>query len=459
MSHKGQGKTSTVAIIVAVCVISLSSIRFAPSIQCMQTLDSQAAETQDDDVVPSKPESTSRELQDSRPIIFPPTCTEAELQKIAQIIPGNKVRDLTRCFTATWLDDYLHDEFFNEEYYLQDSSALGSLQASPIRPDQTSLKRALISIFLGCNKGDDAVEVLRKLSGDVRIQVDAFSQAVANHSHQETNNAVMRRFCPAAFSTHPITSDACIHPFVRNSQATTKGHMRNMDQEASNDANYIAPSHVYCVEAMPINAKTLQNAVTEFPEWNSHFTVSHAAMGREDGEVMFPSVQAKVGVEELGIGHCSRPQALKRTGAVCENVPMYTLDSYVKQHILPNAEMDDHGDWTIDYLSVDVEGYDWEVLGLGGSNKTLPHVRYLEFEFHAVGAWRQYKLEGAVSFLRDFGFVCYYAGFGRLWRLTDCFQPYYNVHVMANVACVNLYLQPRLAHRMESLFQKELVTV
>lgn len=174
-------------------------------------------------------------------------------------------------------------------------------------------------------------------------------------------------------------------------------------------------------------------------------------MGKEDGYVDFPTVTGQVGVENLGIG-----DSCNTSGLECSRVPLYTLDTYVRKFVLPSHPKLEVDNLIIDALMVDVEGFDWDVLGLGGANWTLPRTRYLEFEYHKVGTWPKTTLEHATQYLRDFGFVCYYAGRQKLWRLTDCFQEYFNEHRWSNVACVNIHLQPRLAARMELMFQKQL---
>jgi FkbM family methyltransferase len=72
---------------------------------------------------------------------------------------------------------------------------------------------------------------------------------------------------------------------------------------------------------------------------------------------------------------------------LCENVVVSSLDSYVEQHVSP---------YPIDYLSIDVEGFDFDVL-LGGLNDTLPRVKYLEFEFNWMGSRKDQSLSDAVN--------------------------------------------------------------
>jgi hypothetical protein len=126
-------------------------------------------------------------------------------------------------------------------------------------------------------------------------------------------------------------------------------------------------------------------------------------------------------------------------------VPQYKLDTFVQKFVKVK-------DPIIDFLSVDVEGFDWPIL-LGATN-TLQLTNYLEFEFHQVGAWKQYNLSTAILSLHQQGFLCYWAGQGgKLWQITDGWMDYYYVAKQwSNVACVNVALAPMLAMRMEGIF-------
>jgi hypothetical protein len=130
------------------------------------------------------------------------------------------------------------------------------------------------------------------------------------------------------------------------------------------------------------------------------------------------------------------------------------MDSYVKHVVIGSEQPFSEETLVIDYLSIDVEGYDWEVLGYGGATWTLARTRYLEFEYHSLPPWDQVNLSTAVSSLEEQGFLCYYAGIRKLWRLTGCFQEFMNDHTWSNVACANGALDPELAVQMEAVFLK-----
>lgn len=62
----------------------------------------------------------------------------------------------------------------------------------------------------------------------------------------------------------------------------------------------------------------------------------------------------------------------------------------------------------IDNLSVDVEGSDWDVLGLGGASTTLKHIKSLEFEYHILSNWLKHNLSDVTIHLWDnYCMICY----------------------------------------------------
>ena len=89
----------------------------------------------------------------------------------------------------------------------------------------------------------------------------------------------------------------------------------------------------------------------------------------------------------------------------------------------------------VDVLSIDTEGND--PLVLQGARRTLADkVGYVEFEYHRVGAWATTKLSSVIQDLDGLGFVCYWIGVGKLWRITGCFHPSYDVPHWSNIGCV-----------------------
>ena len=122
------------------------------------------------------------------------------------------------------------------------------------------------------------------------------------------------------------------------------------------------------------DTKALQRAAHETNYDTIGFIVSHAALSKEDGFVSF-TTEGEVGVENKGISNSNCGDDLYNTSN-CIHVPKYSLDSYMEKFVPSKDNI------PINYLSVDVEGWDFEVL-LGGT-RNLVRVQYLEFEYHSV---------------------------------------------------------------------------
>ena len=84
-------------------------------------------------------------------------------------------------------------------------------------------------------------------------------------------------------------------------------------------------------------------------------------------------------------------------------------------------------------LLIDVEGFDFEVLR--GRNSTLGNAEYVELQSersHPSLEWgndlRQGRkpLKSAIDYLDNIGFTCYWAGSGKLWKITECWHPHYD---------------------------------
>jgi hypothetical protein len=92
----------------------------------------------------------------------------------------------------------------------------------------------------------------------------------------------------------------------------------------------------------------------------------------------------------------------------------------------------------IDILLIDTEGNDYLVLQ--GTQKLIQtrSIRVIVFEYHWKLPWGEIKLENAVKEMDEFGYECYFQGFGRLWKLTgrDCWHQTYEFYKWSNVMCV-----------------------
>lgn len=88
----------------------------------------------------------------------------------------------------------------------------------------------------------------------------------------------------------------------------------------------------------------------------------------------------------------------------------------------------------------------------GGMN-TMARTRYLEFDYDWKGAWESQSMKDVIDKLDAAGHTCYWAGPGKLWRLTGCWQEHYNYKTWSHLACAHRVLAPKLAERMEGVFK------
>jgi FkbM family methyltransferase len=265
-----------------------------------------------------------------------------------------------------------------------------------------------LSVYVGCNKAFDAIDTMRQVTNDPLFDRPTWRTALK-----------------AASGGQKLSVGAC-------------GQDKKPQSEIQK-GDIISAATMHCIEAMPVTATALKTAASALELEKHGFHIVHAALSRQDGTTRFPKA-VPIGKENFGIFVCEKMDA-SASSDLCEEVPMHSLDSFVDKHVQ---------DGTIHFLSIDVEGNDYDVL-LGGYN-TLKRVEYLEFEYNSVSPWDKHPLSSAVDPLNWLDFTCYWAGQDKLWRITGCYRPQYDGHSWSNVACVNRVLAPELAEQMERKF-------
>lgn len=96
------------------------------------------------------------------------------------------------------------------------------------------------------------------------------------------------------------------------------------------------------------------------------------------------------------------------------------------------------------------------VLALEGGWATMARTRYVEFAYDWKDAWGEPArgLRPVVQKMHGLGHTCYWAGDGKLWRLTECWQDFYSYKSYAFLACANRHLAPKLSEEMERTFRE-----
>ncbi|KAI2508247.1 methyltransferase [Fragilaria crotonensis] len=331
----------------------------------------------------------------------PPSCTADQLDMIYQRLPevGENCGNQTGLCPISFITGCPHSSWLEDHYVAQH--------------EQRATKKSFLAINIGCNKGYDAVKLLRMGSNNPAINRLAWKEAMPINTRPGICGQDNELSTPL---TPPPSS------------------------EEFTESNLL----VYCIEPMTSTFQALQSAA-QSTGWDSQLKILQLAMNNEDpSTVLFPKpTLGNVGVEAVGIfNNCpAKPDD-------CVDVESSRLDFMMsKEHLTDNR---------VNVLLIDVEGFDFDVLQ--GGSTTLRNTEYVEFEFHKVGKWgSDFKLgkkplKIAIEYLDELDFTCYWAGRGELWRITGCWLPHYGGAFWSNVACANRRLAPSLLQKMEAVF-------
>ncbi|CAB9517504.1 expressed unknown protein [Seminavis robusta] len=346
-------------------------------------------------------------------------CSSLQQRLIAKSLPNAQtIIEATICpENDKWLSDYL----------LNNNNNNPSLESHHQSPPQDEF----VFLNFGCNKGFDAIQVANTVSkrSDV-FKKSKWFQALGIDQKGSCNQAI---------------GNDVIYDSSFPKQAV----------------------QIHCIEAMPATFRLLQLAAAATTAEHYGMHIHNYAMTSKlqkdnapNGMIPFPNVLP--GTENRGIAHCSSENHPAAATEHCQDVPAMTIDEFVTKHVDNNNNKSTTNTNTkkrrrIPYISIDVEGGDYTVLM--GATQTLKRTDYLEFEYHAVGDWKQQKLQNAIDMLAELGFVCYWAGKKRLWRITDCWMDHFEFHQWSNVACVSSTAKQaqKLYQTMEQVFEDTLV--
>lgn len=361
-----------------------------------------------EDSTPPNPKTSLRTISNQN---RPASCSVEQLKRVMQQLPPEpcietirnpwnqkcSLTEATKCPDATWLDDYYRE--------LQEKTTKG-----PLSP--------FLGISIGCNKGFDAINTLRMGTFDKSINKNDWKDAL-----QQDGSELHQSVC-----NQDNTDLFDVLPSSRSQDGT-----------------------MYCIEPMPETVQRLKIAANHLDY--KGLEVVHAAISKENSEMFFPT--DRIGIENVGIQSFCNGAGIteeERTKR-CHRVPVYSLPTFMEKFV--SSDLNNDVMPTINILSIDVEGYDGDVL-LGATKSILNKVEYLEFEYNWMGSWGKQHLYDIVKMLDEVGMSCYFSGIDKLWRITDCWLPFYDLRYWSNVACVSRQLVPDLATKMEDTFQRTL---
>ena len=462
-------------------------------------------------------------------------CTKQQLHNITQQLPPHycvkytkqpwtkkcSFSYATQCPKSTWIEHYYLQMALESPYYWEFTSNVSALN--------------FIGISVGCNKGYDAINTLR--IGTMNPLIDKITWDIARSWSIESQQGEEWNFTDTDDNDIGLGSEFRCGQNIYDSQFNIPKF--NYKNEEGNFDYAVSPrkGKMYCIEALPSNYKTLYDAtykVTHYDDEEEYggFHVTHAAMSNDPtiSSIYFPKGDLSKqphGIETMSLSTCEIYKSKNQTKKLhreCVQVPTYTLNTYVNKYIFPfpfpppksnenttttnttttttstaenndntttnDDDIDDidvdYNDYynpqpTINHVSIDVEGHDFDVL-LGAANTNISQVRksrlqrrkmkdkekellqqqktttnntntttnnsanastssftsmivsptsilnrveYIEFEYNWIGNWgsSKYTLSDAIHLLDEYGFTCYWIGNDELWRITNCMPP------------------------------------
>ena len=245
-------------------------------------------------------------------------------------------------------------------------------------------------VVVGCNKGDDFVALMEGWSGnasyDVRSHVERLAKFIPHTIFPCGAAKSMMSFAPKLPKPRPVLG--------------------------------------FCLEPMPTNFRLLATISADMHFDRRYVHYLPWAVDMYPGVAMF--ADGEPGKEDLALDYSANVSA---GNAYQRPVNVTNIDSFTAMH----------GITSIDFLSIDTEGFDGRVIY--GAMRTLAahKIRVFEFEYHRFGPWGSMDLCVVVDLLDMLGYDCFWQGhFEQLWRLTGCWLPYYAARRnWSNVVCVN----------------------
>ncbi len=382
--------------------------------------------------LPTKQDAPSLSMATTATASFPtpPTCAQEQLLAVRHQLPPElclhqtlsiqqpwlqkcSLTTATKCPKATWLDNHYLE--LQKRHFANGGTTRNMSTA------QQGASSPFLGISVGCNKGFDAINALRMGTFDGSINKVDWKAAMEHDGAQ-------------------LHASVCNQDDPKDVFQVVAGSDDHQKQRPHGE--------MHCIEPMPHTFKRLHHSAKALGYMEKGFTVTNAAVSKKTGEMFFPA-DGKEGVENMGLGSCNNNNPTVRQEH-CKLLPVFSLKDFVDQKIkAPKSD-------PINILTIDVEGFDGDVL-LGATSEVLKRVEYLEFEYNWMGSWKRQHLHDIIQMLDETAdMTCYWAGIDRLWRITNCWMTYFDLHAWSNVACVNRRLVPSMASKMEELFEHTL---
>ena len=359
---------------------------------------------------------------------FPPNCTSEQLDVVSEQLPPagclkreNKpwiywdcsFANKTYCGNANphWFFDFIHQSKNVDETFR--------------------------GIIVGCNKGYEALELLRIVSPPSRNKTYDWKQWRDTFSGNATDDLT---------AEIDLSVDCPI-----NGKATS-------NTRASATKNV----HVYCIDAMPNTIDRLNRTKQELGYGDELDIVKMVVSDQVISQGIPVLVTDMIGSMAVGPYHWKR-KCKKNADSDCVNVFQGSIDHLVESKpalraTTTDAETGLNTSPLIQFLSITAETSDYDVLK--GAAKNLGRIQYIDFSYDWNANWTYKDLKDLIFRLKKKGFVCYFTGSNGedMWRITDCWLDHYGLKFPASIGCTNANIPEAepLLERMEGMFLKTL---
>jgi FkbM family methyltransferase len=182
---------------------------------------------------------------------------------------------------------------------------------------------------------------------------------------------------------------------------------------------------VYAVEPGPGNIELLNTLKSRLPKLvGDGIIVAHGALSSSTGTMCMSGSQER-GNERAHLQPNSADKSQCASGEW--EVSTWTLDDFVQERNIKH----------IDYMKIDTEGFDSEVIFGGKTTFENKVVDMLSFEYHELGLWRSRSLKSVMEYLDGFGYDMYFIGDYQLYKLNaGCWDKVYEMHQWSNIFAI-----------------------
>jgi len=227
------------------------------------------------------------------------------------------------------------------------------------------------AIIVGCNKGCEAIELLRIASlpsDDSKYDLKAWKKQFINVGTSNVDDSVE---CPISGNT------------PRNNNGKKR------------------KSQIYCIEGFPKTFSQLEKTKAALGYGDDELDLTNIVVDSESLGPFPVYSEDTIGKNDIGYRHWK--SMCRRHSDKCVDVDSMPIDSWVKTK--PSLA---EGKPPIHFMSITAEGSDYDILK--GAFHNLYRIQYIDFGYHWNWKWGDKSFKNLILRLKEKGFVCYFTG-------------------------------------------------